>query len=231
MYVIVVGGGKVGYYLARSVLAGGHEVLVIERDPRRAERIAEELGDGVVLHGAGDEAATLEKAGANRADVIVSVTGDDEDNLIVCQVAKRAFKVPRTVARINNPRNEEIFTRLGIDMTVSATNVILSLIEQEIPTHPMVHLVSLRQAGMEICELIISRSSPVVGRRVGDLPLPPQTSLVLILRGADKLFPQATTAVQEGDKIIALVAREQEGALHRLILGSDITAEEMATRG
>lgn len=230
MYIVIVGGGKVGYYLARSILGAGHEVLIIERDARRAEHIGEELGEGVVLRGAGDEAATLEKAGASRADVVVSVTGDDEDNLIVCQVAKRAFKVPRTVARVNNPRNEEIFVRLGIDMTVSATNVILSLIEQEIPTHPMVHLVSLRQAGMEICELIISRSSPVVGRRVGDIRLPAETTLSLIIRNAEKIFPQPGTTIQEGDKIIALVAREQEAALHRLILGTEITPEEAGSR-
>ena len=153
---------------------------------------------------------------------MIAVTGDDEDNLIVCQVAKRRFNVKQTIARVNNPKNEDIFLRLGIDMTVSATNVILSLIEQEIPTHPLVHLVSLREAGMEICELIISRTSPIVGRRVGDLNLPPETNLGLILRGTQRVFPDPTTTVREGDKIIALVAREQESSLHRLILGTEM---------
>jgi trk system potassium uptake protein TrkA len=137
MYIIIVGGGKVGYYLARALLNAPHEVLIIERDARTAERIGEELGEGVVLRGSGDEASTLQRAGAKRADVVIAVTGDDEDNLIVCQVAKRRFNVPRTIARVNNPKNEYIFNRLGIDMTVSATNVILSLIEQEIP--PPIH--------------------------------------------------------------------------------------------
>jgi trk system potassium uptake protein TrkA len=222
MYIIIVGGGKVGYYLARSLLNAAHEVLIVERDVRTAERIAETLGEGVVLRGAGDEAATLQSAGAKRADVVIAVTGDDEDNLIVCQVAKRRFNVPRTIARVNNPKNEYIFSRLGIDMTVSATNVILSLIEQEIPTHPLVHLVSLRQAGMEICELIISRTSPVVGQRVGDLRLPPETTLALIVRDSSRVFPQPTTIVEEGDRIIALVAHEQEPVLHRLMLGTEM---------
>src|SRR4030067_1531623 len=135
MHAIVIGGGKVGYYLAKELLEGNHEVLVIEKDGAKCERIAQELGD-IVLKGDGCEAATMEIAGFGRADMVIAVTGDDEDNLVTCQVAKVKFNVPRTVARINNPKNEEIFKRLGIDTTVSATAAILAQIAQELPTQP-----------------------------------------------------------------------------------------------
>src|SRR5579875_1411174 len=138
MYIVVVGGGKVGFYIAKGLIDEGHEVLIIERDqkdPHRSDSIAEELGSEVVLRGDGCEAATQEKAGVARADILIAVTGEDEDNLVACQVAKNRFKVPRAIARINNPKNELIFKLLGIDTTVSATSVILANIEQELPTH------------------------------------------------------------------------------------------------
>src|SRR5689334_14241860 len=122
MYVIVAGGGKVGFYLARELISQGHEVLVIERDVKRADMIQNELGN-VVMGGMADEAATLEEAGGGRADVICAVTGDDEDNLVICQVARKRFQVPRAIARINNPKNEEIFRLLGIDETISSTDL------------------------------------------------------------------------------------------------------------
>ena len=136
MYAIIVGGGKVGFYLARHMLEDGHEVLVIEREAAKCSQIAEELGD-IVLRGDGCEAITLASAGMGRADLCVAVTGDDEDNLVACQVAKAKFEVPRTIARINNPKNELIFRQLGIDTTVSATSVILAQIEQELPIAPV----------------------------------------------------------------------------------------------
>src|SRR5918911_1406679 len=143
MYIVVVGAGKVGYHLTRSLMTEGQEVLVIEKNPEKVERLMTELG-ATAIQGDGAEVATLEEAGAGRADVIAAVTGHDEDNLIIAQVAKKRFNVPRTVARINNPRNEFIFSTLGIDATVSATQVILSVIQQEIPEHPFVHLLTLQ---------------------------------------------------------------------------------------
>src|SRR3990172_858618 len=161
MYTIVVGGGKVGYYLARELLDEGHEVLIIEKDAGKCERIAEELGD-IALRGDGCEASTMEMAGFGRADMVIAVTGDDEDNLVSCQVAKVKFAVPRTIARINNPKNEDIFKRLGIDTTVSATAAILAHIEQELPTHPLIPLLTL-SGGLEIVGLKIPPTAAVVG--------------------------------------------------------------------
>ncbi|MDQ3929672.1 MAG: TrkA family potassium uptake protein, partial [Chloroflexota bacterium] len=130
MYVIVVGGGKVGYYLTKTLVHEGYEVLLIEKNLKKVSTYHERFGS-VVLEGDGAEMATLETAGAARADVVIAVTGDDEDNLVICQTAKKLFHVPRTIARVNNPKNEEIFKKLGIDVTVSSTNLILNIIEQE----------------------------------------------------------------------------------------------------
>jgi trk system potassium uptake protein TrkA len=154
MYVIVVGGGKVGYYLTRSLLEEGHEVLVIEQDGQRCRTLSDELGVNV-MQGDGCEASCLVEAGTARADVVVAVTGDDEDNLVVCQVAKHKFNVPRTIARLNNPKNEKIVRRLGIDATVSSTELILSQIERVIPAQPLVHLLSLKNVGVNFVELEI----------------------------------------------------------------------------
>ena len=217
MYVVVIGGGKVGYYLTKALLEERHEVLLIERDFKRAARIAEDFGQGVVLRGDGAEAGTLEMAGVGRADVVCAVTGEDEDNLIVCQVAKRHFNVTRTIARINNPRNEEIFIRLGIDVTVSATQFIISLIEQEIPTTPFVSLLTLRNVGMEIVDLYMSDDCPWVGKRIGDLALPPDTVLSIHVRDGVRSFPSAQTLLSRGDRLIGLTSIESETALHKML--------------
>src|SRR5919199_4245583 len=145
MYIIVGGGGQVGYYLARELIGQEHEVLVVEKDSRRVELISNELGN-VVHKGDACEASTLAEIGTARADVVCAVTGDDEDNLVICQMAKKAFNVNRTIARINNPANEEIFRRLGIDVTVSTTELILSVLEQEIPSETIVPLLRMRRA-------------------------------------------------------------------------------------
>jgi trk system potassium uptake protein TrkA len=131
MYVIVIGGGKVGYYLAKHLLERGYEVTLIEKDARRAEALTSQLGE-IVMVGDGDEMAFLATTGMERADVVVAVTGDDEDNLVSCQLAKRKFHVPKTVARVNNPANVRIFKTLGVDRALSATEVLLDLIEREL---------------------------------------------------------------------------------------------------
>src|SRR4030065_414806 len=172
MYIIVVGGGKVGYYLAKELVEEGNEVLIIEKDAGKAERIAEELGD-IARRGGGCEASTMEMAGFGRADMVIAVTGDDEDNLVTCQVAKAKFKVPRAIARINNPKNEEIFKKLRLDPAVSAPTAILSQIEQELPTHPLIPLLTLKGGGLEIVEVKVPENSAVAGKPLGSVLLPP----------------------------------------------------------
>ncbi len=213
MYIIVVGGGKVGYYLAKELLEDGHEVLVIEKDAGKCDRMAEELGD-IVLCGDGCEAATMEMAGFGRADMVIAVTGDDEDNLVVCQVAKTRFSVPRTVARINNPKNEEVFKRLGIDTTVSSTTAILAHIEQELPTHPLIPLLTLKGGGLELVEVKVPLNAAVVGKRVKDLLLP-QQSLVSLIIDQDGVPRVASgdTVIRAGDEVVVVTRRENEEAL------------------
>jgi trk system potassium uptake protein len=217
MYIVVIGGGKVGYYLAKALLEERHEVLLIERDRRRATQIADDLGEGVVLRGDGAETATLDAAGVSRADVVCAVTGEDEDNLIVSQIAKRHFSVKRTIARINNPRNEDIFIKLGIDVTVSATQFIISLIEQEIPTTPFVNLLTLRGIGMEIVDLYMADDCPWVGKRIGDLALPSDTVLSLLIHDGNRSFPTGDTVLAPGDRLIGLTSMDSEARLHAML--------------
>src|SRR5919204_393880 len=174
MYAIIAGGGKVGFFLGRELIEQGHEVLIIENRGERAEFIANELGN-VVLRGNADEASTLAEAGAERSDVVVAVTGDDEDNLVICQVAKKRFGAKRTIARINEPRNEGIFRLLGIDATVNATEVLLSVLEQEIPQANLVPLLRLLNTDVEVVEAMLGERSPAVGRPLRELDLPSES--------------------------------------------------------
>jgi len=220
MYIIIVGGGKVGYHLAKALLDEGHEILVLEKNPDTEEFIRNELGS-VCVRGDGCEAATLAEVGAGRADMLIAVTGDDEDNLVACQVAKHKFNVPRTIARISNPKNEAIFKKLGIDVTVSSTNVILESIEEEVPTHPLTHLLDIRDKGLEIVEVKILPESTTVGKSVKELSLPPQSVLSLIIgKGQKPRVPTANTILQAEDRIIAVISPELEEALRAALTGT-----------
>ena len=217
MYLIVVGGGKVGYYLTKTLVNEGYEVLLIEKNAQKVETFTERFG-AVVMNGDGAEAATLAAAGAARADVVIAVTGDDEDNLVVCQMAKQRFRVQRTIARVNNPKNEQLFRRLGIDVTVSHTNLILSLIEQQIPERHFVHLLALKHADLEIVEASVAADATIAGMQVGAIRFPPDTSLVAILRHGELIMPNAQTQLLAGDDVIAVARREREAQLRELIV-------------
>jgi trk system potassium uptake protein TrkA len=220
MYIIVIGGGKVGYYLARTLLDEGHEIVVVEKDPVRTEFICNELGS-VCVRGDGCEVATLTEVGTGRAEMFIAVTGDDEDNLIACQVAKHKFNVPRTVARINNPKNEVIFKELGIDVAVSSTNIILESIKEEVPTHPLTHLLDIRERGLEIVELKIPSDAKTVGKEIRELKLPPESRLFLIIPKQEKpRLPTASTVLEAEDQIIAITTPESEEALRIALRGS-----------
>jgi trk system potassium uptake protein TrkA len=217
MYLIVVGGGKVGYYLTKTLVNEGYEVLLIEKSASKVDTYAERFG-AIVMNGDGAEAATLAAAGAGRADVVVAVTGDDEDNLVICQMAKQRFHVKRTIARVNNPKNEELFRRLGIDVTVNHTNVILSLIEQQIPDRHFVHLLALKHAELEIVEASVTPDSPIVGQMVSEVRFPPETNIIALLRAGELIIPSGQTRVEFGDEVIAVTRRRSEPALRQLIV-------------
>lgn len=219
MYVIVVGGGKVGFALAQALLGAGHEVLCIERDPHRCAAIAEDLGSAVT-RGDGCEVAILEEAGTSRADAFVAVTGDDEDNLIACQVAKHRFHVPRTIARINNPRNKEIFRILGVDATVNSTELIMAQLAQEMPLHPLIPILTLKGTGRELVHVQIQPESPVAGMRLGELRLPGQSSIALVIDRKRSVRPASPDLVLEAeDEVIAVTRPEDEEALREFLAG------------
>ncbi len=214
MYIIIGGGGDVGYYLTKSLLNHGHEVLLLEKGQTRFLALNEELGQAVV-RGDACETRTMEEVGASRADVVIAVTGEDEDNLVICQVAKKRFKVGRTIARVNNPKHAEIFQKLGIDITVSPTRSILSLIEAELPSFRFIQLMTLKNAGLEIVELRVPAESSVAGKALRDIHLPRNGNLVLIIRDKQNITPAADTQILPNDDVFALVNREGEEELRR----------------
>src|ERR687887_75678 len=219
MFVLVIGGGKVGYYLAKELIESGHEVVLMEKDRERADQIADEIGSIVIAHD-GCEGKYLAEAGANRADIVAAVTGDDEDNLVICQMAKHHFDVPRTIARVNNPKNEELFKHLGVDELISPTRMILGSIEQDIPVHELLHLAALGGGELELIEAHIAADSPAVGRAARDLGIPERCSLLAVIRDgrASALSPE--TVLRVGDKVIAIGGAECETALQRELIGA-----------
>lgn len=212
MYVIVIGAGKVGYYLSKRLMNEGHEVLLMEKDRRRAALVTEEMGD-IVMQGDGCEIRVMAEAGFGRADVIVAVTGDDEDNLVICQMAKRQFNVPRTLARVNNPVNEELFQQLGIDTTVSSTAIIYSLIDQQIEPGQVIPLGLLKKGNIEVVAISVSERSPVLGHAIQDLALPANALIISVVRGDNALLPRPDMRFEAGDSIVALVSAETEPLL------------------
>jgi trk system potassium uptake protein TrkA len=172
------------------------------------------------MRGDGAEASVLEAAGASRADVVIATTGDDEDNLIVCQVAKQRFDVERVIARVNNPKNELLFKKLGIDTTVSQTNVLLHLIEQRIGIDGLTHLMTLQHDAIEIVEVRVGESSPVVGRTLAEVRLPPDCVFSAIARGDRVVVPTGQTRIEAGDEVIAVTRTEREEELRRLLVGA-----------
>lgn len=219
MYIMVVGGGQIGYYLCKGLLSEGHEVLVLEKNPQKCERINEELGS-VCTRGDGCETVVLAEAGAGRADMLIAVTDEDEDNLVACQVAKHKFNVPRTIARINNPKNEALFKKLGIDCTVSSTSLILEHVEHEVPTHPLLHLLSLGESGTEIVEVRIPATSGAVGKRLRDVDLPPGSVIALVIRRDQKpVVADPDTVLEAEDQVIAATRMESEAVLRESLSG------------
>jgi len=218
MFVLIVGGGKVGLNTARQLRQLGHEVVVVERRKTRYDFVAEQLGEEGVVFGDGTEVWVLEKAGIGRADMVVSVTGDDEDNIIISQVAKMKFGVPKIVARVNNPYNQPTFDILGIEATVCATTALLRLIVHELPVHKFVHLLSLRKENVELVELEVSENSPFANRYVQDIDLPDGVLLAAIIRAGHALLARGSTEILPGDYVLCVLQPGKETELIKVFL-------------
>lgn len=204
MYVIIAGGGKVGWNLARELIARDCEVTLIESNHERFRAIEEEL-EHAVQFGDASEIWVLERAGIQRADLVVAVTGDDEDNILICQMAKDKYDCQRIVARANNPRNLPTFRLLGVQPAVSATDLILRLIEHEVPEYGLVHLLALEEEHLEIIEFEVPATAEAAGKRVQDLDLPDGALVISIIRGSSGFVPKPDTMIEAGDTVMLIL--------------------------
>lgn len=223
MYAVVVGAGKVGWNLARELIDKGHEVTVVEHSRRRYETVEEEL-EHAIQYGDGTELWVLERAGIERADLVVAVTGDDEDNILICQVATEKYGVERVVARCNNPRNLQHFELLGIKPAVSATDLILRLIEHEVPKYGLVHLLDLKEQRLEIIEMEVGEGSPADGVLVADLGLPDGSLVISVLRDGGGFVPVGDSVVRAGDEVLLVLDIGLEDAVTQRFVGRSAAA-------
>lgn len=215
MNIAIVGGGKVGYYLAKTLLERGYHPRLIEVDKKRSQRIANEL-DLTVYYGDGTTIDVLEAAKVGECDTFISVSGKDEDNLIACQLAKRVFGVPRTVARVNNPRNAEVMGKLGVDIPVSATGNIAAIIEREVDTAAIKQLMSLNRGNASISELCLPQSYTRSGVCLRELHVPNEAVIVSISRGEELIIPRGNTQLMAGDRLIVVAENEALGQLSHM---------------
>ena len=204
MYVIIVGAGKVGLNLGRELRAKGHEVTLVESDAGRFAAVEEEF-EHQAQYGDGSELWVLERAGVERSDMVIAVTGDDEDNILICQVAREKYGVERVIARCNNPRNLQHFELLGIKPAVSATDLILRLIEHEVPRYGFLHLLDLPQERLEIIEIEVAEGSPAAGQMVKDLGLPDGSLAIAILRHGTGFVPLSDSVIEAGDEVLIVL--------------------------
>lgn len=212
MYLLVIGAGKVGTNLSRELIEQGHEVTLIETSQKRYQAI-EPLFEHRIQLGDASELWVLERAGIQRADMVIAVTGDDEDNILICQVAKEKYGVPQIIARVNNPRNKQHFDLLGIAPVVSSTSLILSFIEHGVPQKGLIRLLDLGSEGIEIIEVLVAEDSPVKDRSVQEVELPERTLLISILREGKGFVPESDSVIREGDRILAVLDPDQEEGL------------------
>ncbi|MDI9641436.1 TrkA family potassium uptake protein [Kamptonema cortianum] len=218
LYVIVVGGGNVGFQLGKRLIRRGHEVVVLEKSGDRAGALCNLLGDEYVMVGDGCDLLIQKEAGFNRADVVVAVTGEDEDNLIACQLAKEIWNVGRVIARVNDPSHEEVFREIGIDDTVSATGIIFSLIDQQISSDELLPVGHLQKGQIEVVESLLGEKSPLIGRPLSEITLPIGTSIVYLMREGSGLEVSPETVFEAGDMIVAVVPTARAEELRAILI-------------
>lgn len=218
LYAIVVGGGRVGYFLAKALLENNMEVSIIESSKEIFELVSIQVDCPVIL-GDGSSTSVLEMAGAKRCNVFVAVTNHDHDNLIACQIAKQQFGVPKTIARVKNPKNEAIMQSLGVDITVSSTSIITSVIQSELPHSRIRQVLNLHAGQLELIEYRLDAASPAVGKKLRDLTVPAACNIVTIFRDGEAIVPRGETEFQVADLVLTLVKQPSEAELRHLLLG------------
>lgn len=218
MYILIVGAGKVGYFLAQRLAKDNHSVAIVEKNKDACEETTRQL-DILVINGDGCSPSVLKEAGVERADVVAAVTGDDEDNLIICQIAKERFSLERTVARVNDPKNEHIFFELGIDTPINATTIIAKIIEGEVSFSDFVNLLSFKRGKLAVVRVDLPDDAPVINQKLQNITLPPDSVLVSIVRGEEVIVPSGDTVLESGDDIIALTMVGNESKLLNVLVG------------
>ena len=218
MYVLIAGGGKVGSNLARTLIRAGHEVTLIEQRDVRYDQLEAEL-EHQVHKGDATELFTLERAGIQRPpDVVVAVTGDDEDNIVICQIARERYGVPNLIARVNDPRNQPYFDLLGIAPTVSATAAIMGLIEHEVPEHGLIHLLELKKENLEIVEILVGDKDACAGKQIREVALPEGSRVISVVRDGKAELPDETLRLESGDSVLAILPPGKEEELNRVLV-------------
>ncbi len=214
MYIIIIGAGKIGYNLTKVLNAEGHEVLLIERNEAKYNPLTKELGESIFL-GNGCEVSTLKSVGASRADMFIAVTGLDQENLVACQLAKLLFMVPKTLAVVNDPKNEDLFKSLGINLIVNTTNLISALIGHKLNVDILTPLLTFKN--LEIVQAEITEDSPAVNQQVKELALPPESLLIAAIRDGDAVLLKGDSVIRADDTIVALTTKEKENELRKIL--------------
>ncbi len=218
MFTIIAGGGKIGANVARTLLRLGHELTLIEQRRDRYERLANEF-EHQAQQGDATELFVLERAGIKRPpDLVLALTGDDEDNIVICQLAREKYGVEKVIARVNDPRNQQYFDLLGIGQTVCASSNIVALVEHEVPDYELVHLLELRKENLEIVEVQIDKDAPCAGRTIGRLELPEGARLISVMRDGKSEIAVPTTELLPGDQVLAILEPGKEDELRRVLL-------------
>jgi trk system potassium uptake protein len=216
VYVVIVGGGKVGSYLARMLKESGYEITLVEERKEQVAKIKEDLPDLNILQGDGCEPDVLDEAKMLKADAVVAVTGHDEDNIVVCMLAKHEYEVPNTIARINNPKNEWLFREsFGVDIALSNTHMIAKILQEEVALGDIVTLLKLKKGDVSLVEVTLEETSPAVGKALKDIETTGDTVLVTIIRGNDLILPKGDTVLLAGDEILAVTSASGESSLSK----------------
>ena len=218
MYVVIVGCSESGYHLSNALIAGGHEVVVIEKSLARFQLLQNELGT-VAFLGDGTDEPTLKRAGVARADVVISLTGIDATNLVISQMTKHIFHVPRTMALIKDPKNEPIFHEIGVDVVVNSPHLVLESMEAGIPGRPLVHLTNLRVPGLELVSISIPEDSNIIGKRLNEIELPPNSFITLMVKKTSASLPNSRLVVEAEDEIVAVTPEGDEQILYDILTG------------
>jgi trk system potassium uptake protein TrkA len=221
MNVILIGGGKTTYFLARQFIGKGYRVTIINRDPAEAKRLSEQV-QALVLLGDGSDSTLLEEAGARRAEVVVALTPHDQDNLVACQLARQMYGVPRTVALVNDPENEAVFVELGVSVAFSATHIMANLIEQKMGFEGITALIPAAEGLVSMTEVVLRPGAPAIDHTLQELDLPENSLVACIVRDGQVMVPRGNSLLVAADRLILVTLPHSHGQTLRALLGPEV---------